>query len=835
MLLLGTLLVWISVAAVAASVFAYLYAGAAGKGNRAVGDQWTRFGRVLFTVSVLCVIGSFADLGTLLVTHRFDANYVYEHSARGMAPLYWFPSMWAGQEGSFLLWAFWTGIVGVVLAKTAGASERRVMPVYSAVMVFLTSMLALHSPFLPLDTHGAPIPTEGLGLNPNLENPWMVIHPPTLFLGFASLGVPFAFGIAALIWQDDTWLKRTLPWALFGFSFLGLAMMMGGYWAYQMLGWGGFWGWDPVENGPLIPWLCLLGFLHAAQVQRTRRGLGPTTQILALLPFIAALYETFLTRTGVLQDFSVHSFSKLAGAGNTVLLCVLLGAIVASVGLLIWRRKQLSTSTSVWDAPASREFAFTLAVVTIMVCAAISTLGMSAPLISKIGVSWNTWLSLHGINAGFLPTHTSTVKEDFYNKANFPVAILLAIGMGIGPHLAWRERGGANVTAMLRTYVVAVVAAIALAIAGRMFGTAVVGPMLVAQLVLFTASVYALVSNGSLLIQRASKRSASVLWTAGGAVSHAGAALIILGIVFLVCFTRKDPDALLVQGAPSPVLGGMYSMTYLGQTSDYKTDRDNALRFLVKSKDGRESFEAHLPFALRSIEGGDKKIIGHPAIVHHAGGDLYLALKDGPDQVYKKPLFKRTIAKGASAEVGSYKVTLENFERDRAAAAEIMQTGQMPEVFPVGAILNVEYEGKTTTVVPQMIVRRDNPDAPDTPEAKMPGGWLVSFQQMSAGSADLSQAGQPQVQSAQLTFRQDSGPPTEAFELEVTTRPMINLIWVGTLVLMIGGLMSMRRRIDEVRALPPVPEEDLSPSRNSARRAKTRTRLAPVNRFSRGN
>ncbi len=116
-------------------------------------------------------------------------------------------------------------------------------------------------------------PTEGLGLNPNLENYWMVIHPPTLFLGFAALTVPFAFALAALFWREwDGWLRRALPWGLFGFAILGLAMMMGGYWAYEMLGWGGFWEWDPVENGPFVPWMCLLGFLHAAQIQRVRGG-----------------------------------------------------------------------------------------------------------------------------------------------------------------------------------------------------------------------------------------------------------------------------------------------------------------------------------------------------------------------------------------------------------------------------------------------------------------------------------------------------------------------------------------------------------------------------------
>lgn len=804
-------LAWVAIS-VAALAFTFVF----GNVTNALGiaDRYTRVGRTLFGISVAAIIAAFVDLGVLLVTHRFDSLYVYEHSARGMASLYWFPSMWAGQEGSFLLWAFWTGIVGLVLACTAGKAERRVMPIYSLILVFLTGMMVLRSPFLPNTI--VPTPAEGLGLNPNLENPWMVIHPPTLFLGFAALGAPFAYAVMALIWKDKSWLQRTLPWALFGFSFLGLAMMMGGYWAYEMLGWGGFWGWDPVENGPLIPWLCLMAFLHSAQVSRAGKGLTGTTYALALLPFLSALYETFLTRTGVLQDFSVHSFSTLGGDANKVLLWVMLGSMTASVGLLFARRQSLKSKSGTWDAPATREFAYTLAVVIIMVCAAISAAGMSAPLVSQIGVSLREWCFNHHIAAAFLPQHTSTVKEDFYNQANFPVGVLLAIGLGIGPHLAWRERGVTNANALGRCYAAAVIAAIGMVVIGRFYGFAVTGKILVAELLLFTASVFAILANGTLLVQRMRKTERSHVWTAGGLLAHVGAAVLLLGVVSLVCFTRKDIDRLLIQGTPEKVLNGAYTMTYLGQSGDYKTDAGNVLRFAVKSADGRESFVAKMPFALRAIEGGDKKIIAHPAIVNHVGGDLYLALKDGPDEVYKRPRFPKTIGMGETVTIGEYTVTLDHFERDRASAALAMQAksrNDMPERFPITAILRVKYHGKDYVVAPNNIWLRATPEAPDTPETALPGGWLVSFQKMEAGSADLNTPNAtPGVMSAELIFRQDTGPPTEAFEVDVTTRPMVNLVWLGTLILVAGGLLSMRGRIAQLRAMPDdEPDETVLP------------------------
>jgi hypothetical protein len=365
---------------------------------------------------------------------------------------------------------------------------------------------------------------------------------------------------------------------------------------------------------------------------------------------------------------------------------------------------------------------------------------------------------------------------------------------------------------------------------GRFYGFAVTGKILVAELLLFTASVFAILANGTLLVQRMRKTERSHVWTAGGLLAHIGAAVLLLGVVSLVCFTRKDIDRLLIQGTPEKVLNGAYTMTYLGQSGDYKTDAGNLLRFAVKSADGRESFVAKMPFALRAIEGGDKKIIAHPAIVNHVGGDLYLALKDGPDEVYKRPRFAKTIGMGETVTIGEYTVTLDHFERDRASAALAVQAksrSDMPERFPITAVLHVKYHGKDYVVAPNNIWLRATPEAPDTPETALPGGWLVSFQKMNAGSADLDNPNAtPGVMSAELIFRQDTGPPTEAFEVDVTTRPMVNLVWLGTLILVVGGLLSMRGRIAQLRAMPDEePDETVLPVGKNGR-GKLRTKQA---------
>jgi cytochrome c-type biogenesis protein CcmF len=821
----GTISVWTALAAIVVSMGSYL-AACARRGAKDSGAAWVRLGRSAFVLAVLGVLGASAVLGTLLVTHRFDVQYVYDHSARAMSPLYYFPSFWAGQEGSFLLWGFWISLLGLVLAWTSGPAERRVMPIYASVLLFLVVMVTIRSPFLPtVDQFGIQVtPPEGLGLNPNLENYWMVIHPPTLFLGFAALTVPFAFALAALFWREwDGWLRRALPWGLFSFAILGLAMMMGGYWAYEMLGWGGFWEWDPVENGPFVPWMGLLGFLHAAQIQRVRGGFLKPTLLLALLPFSGALYETFLTRTGVLDKFSVHSFSTLGGAANNVLLGGLLLAATVSIGTLIWRAKGVPKSETTTEDIQSREFGFTMAVIVLTLCGFIAALGLSAPLLTGLGVK------LH------MADFQGAVREDYHNKALFPIAVLLALGMGIGPHLAWRGKGGLNGARLVWSYALSVVAALGFVLASKYLGTPLKGQMMIPQLLLFTASVFAVISNLTLLRRLFPGKEgikASSPWTIGGVFSHVGAAVLLIGVVCLVTFVKKDPDVTLVQNKPVQVLDADYTMTYQGQTGDWQADRDNKLKFAVVSRDGKEKFMALLPYALRPVEGGEKKIFGHPSIVHHAGGDLYFALKDGPDEFYNTPVYQPKMKLGDVKQVNlgtplNPKIyTVEFMRFDNPMGAIVRQTGQMTDVFPVAAVLRVTYEGITTLVKPQFIRYKDSP-LPKSPELKLPGGALIGFAGMNAGSVSQADPGAGAMsEMASLTLRADSGPPHEAFQLDITTRPMINLVWVGTLLLVFGGLISMRRRIQENRLIP-IPDLEVSapPDIKVVRRVKNKNRI----------
>lgn len=313
--------------------------------------------RYAFNLHSISVLGIIATLFYMLFNHFFEYQYVYQHSSRDMDMKYILSCFWEGQEGSFLLWTFWNIVLGLILKKQLrnGEWEIPVMTVFSLVQVFLASMiLGVYifdykigsNPFLLLREHPqySNIPVlqtanyltklNGNGLNPLLMNYWMTIHPPTLFLGFSATLVPFAFSIGAL-WNKryTKWQTIALPWTYFGILVLGVGILMGGAWAYEALSFGGFWAWDPVENASLVPWLVLVAAGHTMIINKNKGGSLFTTHILTISSFLLVLYSTFLTRSGVLGNASVHAFTDLGMTGQLVI--YVLTFIMISVALLI--------------------------------------------------------------------------------------------------------------------------------------------------------------------------------------------------------------------------------------------------------------------------------------------------------------------------------------------------------------------------------------------------------------------------------------------------------------------------------------------------------------------
>ncbi len=263
---------------------------------------------------------------------------------------YVFSAFWGGQEGTFLLWALFGGLLAVMLRFKARQYEAPVMFFYLGINLFLMLMLLKASPFIRHDV----TPADGNGLNPLLQDPWMTIHPPIMFFGFASLGICAAYAMAALVKEDwDSWVRRAVPWTTFGVMALGTGLLLGGYWAYSILGWGGFWGWDPVENSSLVPWLVAVALLHNQVIQIKQGIFRRSNVIIAMLPFVLVTYSTFLTRSGVLADFSVHSFTDLGI--NQFLVAFMVVFLGGGLALFVWKFKRIPTEKT--EAPLfSREY-----------------------------------------------------------------------------------------------------------------------------------------------------------------------------------------------------------------------------------------------------------------------------------------------------------------------------------------------------------------------------------------------------------------------------------------------------------------------------------------------
>lgn len=274
-------------------------------------------GRVAFYGASALVLLQAVLLMWGLHTHHFEWQYVFSYSALDLSGFYLTATFWGGQEGTFLLWLLLGSIYGLVLIRQQLKSESYVMGFLILVQVFIVIILIKKNPFayvwdvFPQHFPVGEVPVDGRGLNPLLQNPWMIIHPPILFVGYSSTSILFAFAMAALVTRRAAeWVDQVFSYSLFVSLALGTGIILGGYWAYTTLGWGGYWGWDPVENSSLIPWLTSLALLHTLLIQRKSGGLYKTNIFLALLTFLLVLWGSFLTRSGVLSDFSVHSFSE---------------------------------------------------------------------------------------------------------------------------------------------------------------------------------------------------------------------------------------------------------------------------------------------------------------------------------------------------------------------------------------------------------------------------------------------------------------------------------------------------------------------------------------------
>lgn len=544
------------------------------------GSSWLKNANVAFYIHAISVVGVVVSLFIIIYNHYFEYHYAYSHSSRRLPTHYMISCFWEGQEGSFLLWMFWHALIGIVLIFTNRFWRPSIMAILSAVQVFLASMiLGVVVPWLNLkigsdpfillrDAINAPIfqtqpefiPEDGTGLNPLLQNYWMVIHPPTLFLGFALSVVPFLYVIAGLWLNKFTeWVRPALPWALFSAAVLGLGILMGGYWAYETLNFGGYWNWDPVENAVYVPWLILVAGIHTMITYKNSGTALKSSIILVITAFLLILYSTFLTRSGVLGESSVHSFTDLGLSGQLLLYLTFFVAI--SLALAIWKWKKLPSSKKE-AATYSREFWVFIGALTLCMMGLQVIWATSIPVFNKI-------IEFFG---GFSSMAPPTDQIGFYTKFQLWFAVLIALFTGTVQFLWWKKISPQELLNQLIGPFLITLLVSTVFILFRPYDWTI------AYIVLLVASIYTIVGNSKILISLIRKSPK----LSGGAVTHIGIGLMLIGILYSSGYSKvvslnntgmlisreaddefNNENLLLFLNEPKQMAG--YELTYKGE------------------------------------------------------------------------------------------------------------------------------------------------------------------------------------------------------------------------------------------------------------------------------
>jgi len=488
-------------------------------------EDWRKLGRVSFFVHFASILGVFVSLFYIIFTHRFEYHYAWSHSSTVLPFKYLLSCFWEGQEGSFLLWLIWHGLLGCIVAVNAKKWEAPVMATVSGVQLILgATIIGLYffgekigsSPFALLrhQMQGAPIfqqPNylefikDGNGLNPLLQNYWMVIHPPILFMGFAATLIPFAYTIAGLWKKDFTdWVKPTLSWGLFGVAVLGLGICMGGAWAYESLSFGGYWAWDPVENASLVPWLTLVAGVHTLNIYKHSKFSLKTTLLFFILTFFLIIYSTYLTRTGILGDTSVHAFTG-EGASLSIHLIGFLIIIAIISFWLFFKNSKAIASPQKEEATWTREFWMYIGSLVLLISAIQITFTTSIPV-------WNKMFGLKLAPPADPMYH--------YNRIQIWIAVVLAVLIGITQFFKYKNTEIKKVVKdQIATLIITTIISLIIGFHQHI-------NQIQAIFIMVTA-VYAVIANIGYLIKIKVKEVTK--W--GASIAHFGFGLMLLGIL----------------------------------------------------------------------------------------------------------------------------------------------------------------------------------------------------------------------------------------------------------------------------------------------------------------
>jgi cytochrome c-type biogenesis protein CcmF len=765
------------------------------------------FARYSYHGMAIFVIAASTFLWYAILTHQYQYKYIFSYSNNSLNTGLLLSSFWGGQEGSFMLWLLLTSIIGVILqsySSKRGDLEPRVMAVFALATSFLLVMVSpwfknpfefiwttpifidvksINAQFMSLpfiqnfiftdqqsnttfvqmskELYGSltqagvsvnQFIADGKGLNPQLLNYWMQIHPPMLFIGFSMATVPFAFAMAALMKNDyREWVNQSLPWVLAGTGILGLGIMMGGYWAYEMLGWGGYWAWDPVENSSLIPWLIGVASIHTMLVQKrslkSTDGIGryaKTNLILSILTYVLVLYSTFLTRSGVLGDASVHSFVDPGNLVYFFLLIFISTFIAIGIGGIVYRWKYLEDKTVYEESTLSRELALFTASIILVASAIIVLVGTSAPLFGQ------------------------AVDTFFYDEMHLPIGIIIGLLNGLSLLIKWKTT---NTKDLIRDSALAIIVSVVLTGLVVILG----GVYNFMMILLIFSSAFALIVNAEI----AFKIVKGNLKNLGGYISHIGIALFILGIVGSGAYS-DEVNVDLVKNKPSQAFG--YEMTFTGYTP---IENNTKYAFNVSMKKGDNTYTVSPVMYMSDY---NNSLMREPAILNLFSKDIYLAplgYDEGTDQNTNGGETVQ-LKKGVETEYNGSRISFDHFD----VTPETMADMQAGKDFQMGAVLTVENGGKVEEF--ELFRKSIDGQIQFTDYTSKSAGIKILLTNLTAEMIEVSIS--PVNESQQEVVEK---PKQEVLSVTASVKPYISLVWIGVIVMVLGFFVAVARRLKE--------------------------------------
>ncbi|RYG48978.1 hypothetical protein EON79_02850 [bacterium] len=725
--------------------------------------QKPKLARVSFYTAVASLFGAFASLLALFVGDQFQYEYVFGHSEAKAALIYKIAGIWTGQEGSFILWAITTAFFGALALRATKIYERWYGVMTAGFLSVLCAILAYESPFglmkEAMQNGQSFVPPTGAGIPPTLFNYWVIIHPPTIFLGFGALIVPFSMACAAMLERNaKDWAPIVRPWTLAGMAILGLGVCMGGLWAYETLGWGGFWAWDPVENASFVPWLFLAALAHGLIVQITKGRMTGANLILGGLGFISFVYGTFLTRSGLLDDVSNHSFASMDRSALVILRFVLIALSAGFLGLYLWRGRALvSAAQPDTDEGMRREAFYRFGTLMLFLLGVVVALGMSWPVVTALRSGSG-----------------KRVEEILYHRVIIWFFVPAMLAMAVAPFVTWRTMSRREL--IMR---VANVFSLSLFITGMVL-VALQGPDwgLAGS---WNEMMNAPVGNGklpavpvvALLLLLCSFVAVSGLWRAiesarransslGAFVAHFGFAVLIGGLIVSRGLERKE-EIFVQAGNPGTTSLG-YTLTFKDFSKPDMSDKDNKAIFEVTARDG-STFEARP--GLYSVEqGGQPDWQVWPHIQRFAFHDVYFALHKPVTDIWEKPA---SFKPGETRLEGKVTVTYLKFLQEGTPGTPGAKFGGLFR-FKVQ-----ERDGepeKSYDAMPMMALTENGVQ----PEMAQVGPHLFAMMgRMDAATKAID---------LRLMLQQPMYP------VEIYTKPLTGLVWLGTGILSLGGFMA---------------------------------------------